>query len=642
MLARLLTVVLFVLFTINLNAQDTTITVKRSTQKVLVNGKKFYLHTVQKGETLYSISKAYNVLPKDIAIENTNVFEGIKPDQVLNIPIFQGVNSTEEEILSAGKYIVHKVEQSQTLYAISKIYNVTVDEIKSNNPLIGEGIKIGDLIRIPKLKEDRVAEAFKVEPEKEIAKDNNYNYHEVEKKQTLYSIAKMYNVEVEDILKANPDVNANGLKAGEAIRIPKINNVIIEDFKAHNPKSVDTTKFVQQIDSLIQKTNTANNQQIISLPCDSNIKPIVGRPINIALFLPFHAEKNLRVDMDKLVKNEDEFYPNSHFIEFYEGVLLALDTLRKEGKNVLLQVFDTKNDSAKIVEILNKPELKTVDLIIGPSYFDEFMQVSEFAKQHGIYIVSPFLSKQEILTQNPFVFQVIPSITTQLYFSIKNILTKYKDRNFIYVSSANIEKDKLAQIYKKMIDGFVAEMASTITFKEIQGTGSISTNVENAMVQTKENVVFLPFTDQAQVSSIVSRLSLNAKEFKISIVGLPVWEKFENIDLEYFHRINLHSFQPTFVDYTDSTTMVFIKESHFMFKHEPEDPFSFLGYDITRYFVKSLSEYGKNFVNCIEHIDIPVLSTDFEFVKKNAEDGFENQSVKVIYFDREYNISLLK
>src|SRR3989339_1445298 len=107
MLARLLTVVLFVLFTINLNAQDTTITVKRSTQKVLVNGKKFYLHTVQKGETLYSISKAYNVLPKDIAIENTNVFEGIKPDQVLNIPIFQGVNSTEEEILSAGKYIVH-------------------------------------------------------------------------------------------------------------------------------------------------------------------------------------------------------------------------------------------------------------------------------------------------------------------------------------------------------------------------------------------------------------------------------------------------------------------------------------------------------------------------------------------------------
>lgn len=645
MLMRIITIILFIAFSLNISAQDNQIAVKRSTQKVFINGKKYYLHTVQQGETLYSISKAYNLQTKDIAIENTDVFDGIQPDQTLKIPIIAGINSTEEEILSAGKYIVHTVEAGQTLYSISKKYDVSIEEIKAENPFIVDGIKVGHLIRIPKPKEDKIATAFN-EPVKvdDGDKDGNFFYHEVEKKQTLYSIAKMYNVEIDDILKLNPEVAKDGLKAGVKIKIPKSNQDIIqvENYSANENKVVDTLKFVQQMDSLIQQEISQMDSAVMSLPCDSVINPIIDRPIHVALFLPFYTDKNKNIEIEKMIKKDEDFFPNSHFIEFYEGVLLALDTLRKEGKKVVLQVYDTKNDSATIANLLVKPELKNIDLIIGPSYYDEFIQVSSFAKENNIYIVSPFLSKQEILNQNPFVFQVIPSITTQLYYSIKKIVNKYKSNNLIYVTNSDIEKDKLSQVYKKMLNTFVSEVDSSVLLKEIQCSEHIIKQIEDALSVATENVIFVPCTDQAYISNLISTISLNTKDYKVTIIGLPVWTKFENIELEYFHRTNLHSFQPTYVDYNDSTTLDFIREYHFMFKHEPIAPFSFLGYDITRYFVKTLADYGKHFANCMPYIKYPTLSSDFLFIQKNIENGFENQSVKVINYNREFGIDLVK
>lgn len=625
MLNKLVLIVIF-LFVVNLTfAQETPIVVKRSTEKVFENGKKYYLHTVQKGETLYSISKAYNVDAKDIATENANVVDGIQPNKTLKIPIIVGKNSTEEEILSSGKFIVHKVEPQQTLYSISKQYETTVAIIQELNPEVVNGVKIGQLLRIPKKEETVTAKPV-------VAKNSNdCILHTVEKSQTLYSISKKYNVEVDAILKENPEVAKDGLKVDGVIKIPKSKKQTIEN------ETIEETKTVSKNPVVIKSTNDTIAKKATEIKATTiSSQPIKNRAINISLFLPFHADRNKLIDIDAVTKGSDAFFPNSSFVSFYEGVLLAIDSLRREGISVNLNVYDTENDSAKIVKLLSNPVLKKSDLLVGPSYLDEFKMVSDFAKQNRIPIVSPFLSKKEILDENPFVFQVIPSLPTQLNLSVIKVFETYKNKNLIFITNKNIENDKIAQLYRKTLDSLAKISGKTL--KVVSSSYFSLSQIEPSLSQTEENILFVPSNDQVYVSNIVSSIGIYGKKYNISMIGLPSWKKYDNIELEYYHRVNLHVFQPVFVDFSETITKNFIKEAHFLFKNEPNEPFAYIGFDVINYFTKALYQFGPSFTNNLSNFKKSGICIDFNFEKKSANDGFENSSVKVVKYNNEFDI----
>ena len=123
--------------------------------------------------------------------------------------------STREVEDNNDTYIVHTVEMKQTLYAISKMYSVTVDDIKKTNKEIEEfGIKIGQTIRIP------ISEINKKEAKKaSITLSADTIYHEVLKKETLYALTKKYELSEAQLIKYNP-VLIGGLKVGMTVKIP--------------------------------------------------------------------------------------------------------------------------------------------------------------------------------------------------------------------------------------------------------------------------------------------------------------------------------------------------------------------------------------------------------------------------------------
>ena len=616
-------------------AQDTLIEVKRSNNKVLIDGEKYYIHIVKKGETLYSISKAYNILQKEIALENPGVFHGLKEGQSLKIPIIEEKNGFEEE--SSDKFIFHTVGKNQTLYSLSIKYNVSVKKIIKYNPDSEKSLQIGQILKIPKAEADLVQEIYIIE-------DDKYFYYEVEKKQTLFSLSKMYDVEIEKIINANPVLKERGLKVGEIIKIPKVQPKLERDTLQSDFVFKDTLFFVEDTLLIVDS---------IAFPCDSFNYDLYAEPFNVALLMPFYLEANDTIEVNEgTVKEEKRIYPNlKHILELYEGTLLAIDSLRKNGLSINIYIYDTKNDTNKVNEIIKASEFEAMDLIIGPVYSSNLRIVADFAKQHKINIVSPLSPKSDFLSHNPYTFQVYPSLSVQLE-QVTKFLYKFREKNIIVVHNEGKQDLKLNKIYKKKLieSFFYHHNADYIFYNEVSFKENGIKGVKDVLSDSLENIIIIPSTEQVFVSDIIAQLNnilvennsdTTTGSFEIILFGFPAWKRFESIETEYLHDLQLHLFTTFYVDYSNENVKNFIRKYRKIYKAEPTR-YSFQGYDIMFYFLNALKNYGKNFHLCLSSQDFTFiksgLQSDYNFIKIGEHSGFENNAVSIIKYDKEFNV----
>jgi len=172
-------------------------------ETVTVNGQSYYKYTVKSGEGLYAISRVFSVSVADILRHNPGSNSGLQNGQALLIPVTAGkaaatVPSTPDRRASQAPpqdqntTFKHTVVRGETVYSISKMYHTTVNEINRYNPGAAEGIAEGQILTIP---QRRVISEVKEE---------NYRYHTILPKETLYSVSKTYSLKPEDVILANP------------------------------------------------------------------------------------------------------------------------------------------------------------------------------------------------------------------------------------------------------------------------------------------------------------------------------------------------------------------------------------------------------------------------------------------------------
>ena len=249
-------------------AQDEGVVVERSRNKVSINGQIYYVHVVKAGQTIYSISKAYNISQKDLTLENPEVTSGLKEGQILKIPE-QPAIIEKSQIIKSDDYIYHIVEPGQTLYFISRKYNVPVPElIKVNPELEISSLQVDQVIKIPK-------KPAQSETEPEISDTISYIDHEVIKGETLYSLSQKYDVSVYEIQEANEDMGKHGLKAGNIIRIPVKPQIVTHQI----PPMKDTLK----LDTAL---NVVMNEPVGKNRCDSVQFDFQTKVFNIGLLMP--------------------------------------------------------------------------------------------------------------------------------------------------------------------------------------------------------------------------------------------------------------------------------------------------------------------------------------------------------------------
>jgi LysM repeat protein len=599
--------------------------VTKSTEKVLIQGCYYFIHTVRKGQTFYSICKAYGV-SQEIVLQNN---PGINPDalsegQALRIPdIAQEVvtDSREEKPKEDKRFYYHTVKPGQTVYFLSRKYDVPEAWIYQFNPEAREKISAGQVIIIPKKKSFESILAS--------ADTSEFWYYTVKEMDTLYSLSKQFGVSVATIINENPQLQ-DGLKAGTVIKIRK--------------------QAALEADTL-----TSDSTKLIIPETICYEEPVKKRELKVALLLPFFSDLSFEEPMESSESDNYEISENPvkmqqlsigrSFFEFYEGFLLALDSLKKTGSLVKLYVYDTKRDTLKTLKIISELYSIQPDLIIGPVFSDEVKLVGQFARNQGINLISPLSTRSELIMENPNIVQVVPPEETE-YKLFAQYLSKYKNNPVIlFRDDDSVSLKQTWKLKKELLAYFENDsLWNPLNLRDYKINDSTIRKLGKILKHDADNIIIIASDKEPDVSELIGKLFLFSRVYKLTIFGMPAWQVWKRVDINYFHIMQMQYYTPFYIDYNNKLVRDFIRKCRNMYGFEPYEVttkgynFSMLGYDIGFYFISALEKYGRNFTPCLNSTGISSLLTPFCFVKTG--EGYSNQTIRIIKYNSDFTVEI--
>lgn len=326
---------------------------------------KSFKHTVTKGETVFQIAKDYNVSTQDILKLNPGAENGLQENTTLIIPNHQSISyMLKKNDVAAEKYTQHQVTAKETLYSISVQHNISVEELEKNNvEVLKNGLKEGQTLQIP-LQTTAISET---------AANLSGNFHEVQSKETLFSIARQYNVSVKDLDELNSDVLKDGLKIGQKIAIPNKKKTISGAARIINTETVFHTVLPKETKYSISKKYgitieqlEAQNPEIISGLVEGNklainTSSIKAKNENEELMIAL-AEKQAEVEKNKAKTIEIEDLQDRLAVQ--KDLNRKMVTLNKLNIN-LNAIDETKTGSVEKLRLILDANKNIQDVLIA-------------------------------------------------------------------------------------------------------------------------------------------------------------------------------------------------------------------------------------------------------------------------------------
>ena len=330
----------------------------------------FIIHKVKRGETIEFLIDQYRITESQLQEYNPSIERlGIRRKMNLRIPVFDlppestTIAQISNPLIDSLEFIIHKVDPKETKWRLAYKYKTTIKLLDSLNPEIIEGLKIGQTVRIPQ------TQIIQTIPEK----DSFYNYYKVLPREGFYRIKKKLGVDQVILDSLNPDLKETGLIAGMILKIPgeKTGNFKIEN------------------DLLIERVNLLDST-------------FLKEKINFSLLLPFKANEIIFDSLEDTKKLLQERNLHTLSLDFYSGVIFALETLNKKSLNVTLNTYDTENKYSKLDGIVDELVTNENDFILGPLIPSNFDYISNNKVLENIPKINPLSTNPVISRKNVF------------------------------------------------------------------------------------------------------------------------------------------------------------------------------------------------------------------------------------------------
>lgn len=501
-------------------------------------------------------------------------------------------------------FLIHTIKPKQTLFSIAKAYGVKLSSIAFDNPEVMEGIQPGQFIRIDRMLLDETSQtetAFGLEV------DGDYVLYEVPAKKTLYSISKEYNTTISAIIDANPELS-DGLKVGSTIRIPV--QKLLPETKNKKVEMIGLPDMVKQ--------DWYNS--------NSDVSPKLSSEFNAVALLPLYFTQNDTISARQTLVDEESIYGRSEMaLQFYEGMLLALDSLSKLGYKVNLKIIDTENRPWKMQQLIKQGKLKGYDLIIGPFYSKVFAVAAKYADEFCIPIVSPTIQGKTILKDNPYVFKIIPSNERMISY-LGSYLAKSDSTNNFVLHYGKAEDQVLLWRFRQGLELADTNFVATFPAYNVNKIGKDSVRLMLSL--TKRNNVVVLSESELNVSSLIRKMSNWTEDAYIVAYAPSSWNNFKSLDIDHFDRLRVHLPRSFFVDYQDLKSQKFVLKFKTAFSTEPST-FAFRGYDILMHFVQNLEGIIEDGPTHMLSVKQTGLQSRFDWTKEESG-GFENQSSRIV------------
>ena len=589
-------------------AQDNT----KSSSIVNIGGESFYVHTVNRGETLYSIATLYNTTEEEIVHFNPTSAGVLSIDMVIKVPFKSPKYSKREIKRRDKKFIKHTVLKGETAYSIAKQYGVPVNTLIEDNPNV-------EIVAIPlnielNIRKNEIGESNHTEI-KENLKDytdnlnsvsDEYVYHVVKKEDTFFKLSKQYNISIPTIKSTN-NILDNNLRLGAIVKVGKIDRIKkLEDAKKNSNQIIDTIK----IESLFPANNGGIKEDIIANVANENT-------INIAMLIP-------------ILKNRQDV----NFLEFYQGALIAIKSMKEMGVNVNLNLYNSDRSADKVQQIISNGNLDSADIIIGPIYETAANPVIKFAEQLKIPVVSP-LAKFDNISSH-ILFQLAPDENSKYD---KLSLSLLGDKNVIIIKAEQNDTTFL-----KEIQHILPQKYTTLQYNK----SNLTSDINSALSPDKENIFIISASSPYRIDEILARISSvqNNKAARsisfgeISVIGTSKWAKYNNIDRNLFFKLNTKFISSYYTHKNNDLVSDFDKSYIAAFRSIPGQ-YAYRAYDAVKLFGNSvISRQNEILINAVNSPQIELLQMNYRFEKIDGSESISNTNWGLVKYNSDYTIDI--
>lgn len=574
--------------------------------------KDYVSHTVEKNQTLYSISKMYSTTVDEIIKFNPGSENKINIGQKLIIP-----RNTVEETKNIKR---HTIKAGETLYRLSKMYNLTTDEICAANPGLSiNNFRAGETIIIPG--KEKAVEAKKVpqniQDVKATAKTTPkkkeeltiIGTHKVKRRETIESICEMYGITRDELIKANPVLKEKRLKRKMMLNIPA-------------PSGQG---------SLVKVENEKPR------PGKKEIEPTLGfrddKVLNVAVVLSFL--------LDSYAPKEQ-----SRMIEYYQGFLMAVEQLKHEGYSFIINTYDAGQREKSLDSLLTSGALDETELIIGASYPKHNQQLAKFAKERNIPLVVPFSTKKDEAVNNPMVY-VANGVQSFILPQVSERFVKtFPNANVLFIEDA-VDNNK-----KEFVKSLTTQLKknnmpfTTLPIDSIANNDSIIPLLRRLHQDDKEFIV-IPTSSAATtlntllVSLLDTRSSDTTGVAQYKLFGYPEWQIHANDTRELMYEMDTYFYATFYSHYTLPAVADFQEQYIRWYNCNIQNiypRYGMLGYDTGYFFLLAASLHGSQLAEKINETPFTPVQSDFKFERISGKDGFTNKKFYFIHFSPEYII----
>lgn len=539
---------------------------EKSRTIVYINGAKYYIHTVQPGETLYGLSKLYGVGEKVILENNPAIIGGLKSNENIRIPVVAGVSDAgrKSDRKLRKTFDFHYVTKGETLYAISRKYEIPVQTIIEDNPGIDPThLRPGERLLIRRRQigsEDEAGSLAQWEAYRQSLNsvaDEGTSYHIVHPGETFYSLSRRFGITEEELGALNNGMKPAELKAGAMIRVP-----------GKGDETASRTTEELRDSTAVDARGESDNAVFEALRR--------SEPLRIALLLPLTTGNRTAA--------------NPNYLEFYQGFLLGLDSVKRLGYSVHCELYDTKRSPEEVGRIVNEKNFREADLIVGPVYEEELQEVLRHAERRQIPVVSPLAHIET--TDSEVLFQLAPD-PAHKYDKVMDLLSP--EKRITVIRTANTDKEFESEI----LDLLRGRKYETYHYRNTQpasGSGGNSPTDLTPLLENKEdNVFFILSDDEVEVDRILAALasadtSLTSRGRtapRYTVLGNVRWNRYNNIDRTMFFK-NRVVFISTYHAKRDSETVTKFDSAYIQAFGTIPTLYSYRGYDSALLFAPAL------------------------------------------------------
>jgi len=417
--------------------------------------------------------------------------------------------------------------------------------------------------------------------------------HKVKKKETIFGISRMYDITIEQLMKANPEMNTPGyeLKKGAVLRIPF--STLQTEVPAAKPAEEEDADDMRK------------------------------RAIRLGVMLPLH---DINGDGKRMV-------------EYYRGVLMACDSIKKLGISVDVHAWNAAEDG-DINKILSDENAAKCDLIIGPLYSKQMSAMSAFVEKHKIKLLIPFSINAPQLADNKYIYQVYQSHTVQDDATIEHFVKGFKNYHTVIIdcNDSTSQKGSFTSALRRQLEQ--EKMECSIT-----NLKSGESDFSKAFSRTKPNVVILNTGRSPELGIAFSKLNglkVTDPDLVINMFGYTEWLMYTRAHLENFYKFNTYIPSVFYYNPLSASTKRLQQKFRWNFHTDMQNSlprFALTGFDHAYFFLTGLHREGKMFLG--EKSNMEYVQTPLQF-ERYGNGGLRNHTQLFVHYTPDSRVETIK